>query len=134
MSGFRPVDQTRTGEPHGNCFAACVASILGLPLEAVDFDGSADWWNRADAALRKIGWAYFEAKVAEGWEAIVPRGAYYIASGMSPRGIKHAVVHRDGQMVHDPNPARAGILSVEEIGFLVPMEPWVVVSREQSAA
>src|SRR5262249_6019235 len=41
-----PVYQTRFGPPNGNCFAACVATLLDRPLEAVDVDVS---------SCRKIG-------------------------------------------------------------------------------
>ena len=33
-----PVHQTKYGSPHGNCFAACVASLLGRKIEEVDID------------------------------------------------------------------------------------------------
>ena len=33
-----PVFQTRSGAPNGNCFAACIASVLNRKLEDVDVD------------------------------------------------------------------------------------------------
>jgi ABC-type uncharacterized transport system ATPase subunit len=33
-----PVHQTRHGSPNGNCFAACVASLLDRKIENVDVD------------------------------------------------------------------------------------------------
>jgi hypothetical protein len=38
---MKPVFQTRYDPPNGNCMAACVASILELPLDDVDIDVSA---------------------------------------------------------------------------------------------
>lgn len=35
-----PVFQTRRNPPHGNCFAACVASLLDKRIEEVDIDVS----------------------------------------------------------------------------------------------
>lgn len=43
---MKPVEQTKLTYPDGNCFAACVATLLELPLEAVpDFKG--DGWYDA---------------------------------------------------------------------------------------
>ena len=33
-----PVYQTKQGSPHGNCFAACVATLLDRKIEEVDID------------------------------------------------------------------------------------------------
>ena len=48
-----PVYQTRHGPPNGNCFAACVASILGKTIEDVDVD-VATCGNSLHALLTKI--------------------------------------------------------------------------------
>ncbi len=47
-----PVYQTRSGAPDGNCFAACVASILERKIEEVDVDVKD--CGSADALLRKL--------------------------------------------------------------------------------
>jgi hypothetical protein len=43
---MKSVDQTTFG-PNGNCFSACVASLLELPIDAVPFFMSAGdgWYN-----------------------------------------------------------------------------------------
>ncbi len=45
--------QTRRGAPHGNCMAACVASILDKPLEDVDIDVASCGSSR-EVFFRKI--------------------------------------------------------------------------------
>jgi hypothetical protein len=56
-----PVDQTTFGHPGGNCFSACVASLLELPIEEVPyFMGEPDepnerWAERLDAFLETYG-------------------------------------------------------------------------------
>ena len=43
---MKPVDQTRTGVPYGNCMEACFASLLEVPLlEVPDLGGKKfdDW-------------------------------------------------------------------------------------------
>ena len=46
--------------------------------------------------------------------------AFYVAFGVSPRGTRHAVVMRNGALVHDPNPKGGGIKAVEEAWLLIP--------------
>src|ERR1017187_7390272 len=48
-----PVHQTKQGSPHGNCFAACVASLLDRKIEDVDID-VASCGNLLHVLLTKI--------------------------------------------------------------------------------
>jgi len=51
---------------------------------------------------------------------------YCILAGKSPRGdFAHAVVGWGMQVVHDPHPSRAGIVTCTEVIVLVPMNPAV---------
>ena len=119
---MRPVDQTTFGFPGGNCFSACVASILELPIEDVPYfmgDGTAEgtggqWWDRFLAWLAPRG--YVAVYHPEGSAA--PEGLH-ILSGHSPRrpedrGAMHAVVARGTEILHDPHPSRAGLLSHDD--------------------
>ena len=57
---MKPVDQTILTAPGGNCFAACVASILELPLADVpNFCSEERWWNALQIWLCAIGDAGF---------------------------------------------------------------------------
>lgn len=38
---------------------------------------------------------------------------FYIANGLSPRGVYHSVIYSGGKLVHDPHPSGAGISAVE---------------------
>jgi hypothetical protein len=112
-----PADQTRFGSAEGNCFSACVASILEIPLEDVPQFMVGDWWANFTAWCEPRGIIpkYWPAR---GWCDLdpvrvflgVPTG-YAIMSGESPRhpGVLHAVVALDGAIAHDPHPSRAGI-------------------------
>lgn len=124
-----PVDQTRFGKGQGNCLAACVASLLELPLSEV-FDIAAggndpDYWGIVDRWLteRGLGLVYVSVR-REGQEELlgtsvrlVP-GAHYMAWGPSARGLDHSVIYRNGQLAHDPHPDRSGIARVEQVAFL----------------
>lgn len=111
-----PVYQTMTvrNDGHGNCFNACVASILELPLREVAQihpRTAKNWHAEWDAWLAERG-LKIEYHIYPDEPA--PRG-FSIASGRSsrvyPEGhpkagerIHHAVVAFDGVVVHDPYP------------------------------
>jgi hypothetical protein len=59
--------------------------------------------------------------------------ALYVAFGVSPRGTRHAVVMRNGELVHDPNPKRGGIALVEEAWLLVPVPAMPVAMLDWAA-
>lgn len=95
-SRFRPVLQTRNGVPAGNCFSACVASILGLTIDDVpDYqcDYSDDqWWDKWEA------WFAARGLIPDlTWDA--PAG-YAMMSVRTPT--PHCVVVLDGVMVWNP--------------------------------
>lgn len=60
---MKPVDQTQFGWPHGNCFMACVASIMEVGLDDLPDlyeptkDDKAHWWNVFMDAIRGYGWS-----------------------------------------------------------------------------
>lgn len=133
---MRPVDQTRIGAENGDCFSACVASVLELPIELVPkfCDPSAvSWWTwfldwcsnrRFVVEYGRPGdlgpyWYTFRSRfdfTVREWDMTPPRG-YAILTGTSPRhvatGGKHAVVTFDGELAHDPRADdRRGVLDV----------------------
>lgn len=124
---MKPVDQTIFGTPHGNCFAACIASILELPIEEVpNFIAEGDrWWDAAKAWLDERGYALLWVKhdaVRCGYldpNPLIDAGHYFIVCGTSPRcDSLHSVVNHYGKMVHDPHPSRDGFVGEWE-SFIV---------------
>lgn len=121
---FKAIDQTSLYDPEsgtgGNCWAACIATITGLPLADIDAAiGESDdyWWNETLHYLKSEGWRLYNAfPTAEG---MAPAGMS-IMCGRSPREVSHATVAVDGVMVHDPHPSRAGIQKAENWYILVP--------------
>ena len=104
------VDQTKFGKPDGNCFAACLASIFGLPLDDIPefhtVSGESGWWFHFNEWSREHG---YEVLMVRGIDH-APVGMKCIASGMSGRGLNHAVVWEDGKIKHDPHPSRDGFV------------------------
>lgn len=91
---MRPVIQTVHG-PKGNCFEACVASIVECELEEVPELVGDNWADILRSWLKSRGWtALFYRR---------PRSkGYAIVSQKSPIGYVHAVVYLDGKIIHDP--------------------------------
>ena len=120
---MKKVDQTVFGIERGNCFSACIASLLELPIDRVPFFMTGDdWFDGFQAWLKPFGLYGVALGVTQtdAWRRLLP--GHYVLCGLSPRG-PHAVVARDLEMVHDPHPDRTGLLVVEEAILLVPFEP-----------
>ncbi len=108
-----PVMQSDITFKTGDCFSACIASILEVPLEKIpnfhfpkgsDFEDNVQEWCKTQSfALVSIS-NIEDDLLADCW---------IIATGKSPRGDedwhRHAVVWRNGKVVHDPNPDRVGL-------------------------
>ncbi len=124
-----PVDQTTFGVPDGNCFSACVASLLEMPIDQVPHFMSADSWLDALAEwLLPLGLYPVFFRVAtcseDQWR---PQG-FYILGGESARG-PHAVVARGHKVVHDPHPSRVGLSKHEDATLIVPLDVGAVMKR-----
>jgi hypothetical protein len=129
------VDQTTFGHGKGNCFAACVASILDLPIESVpnfccDFTDDT-WWAELKAWLRPRGCVPWFIDLnndnREGALGLVREWAIvpYIGSGPNPDGVVHSTVWIGDAMAHDPNPSRRGITKLDDIILIVGSRPGV---------
>ena len=103
-----PVDQTKFGPQKGDCMSAAVASILEVPLEDVPNLCGDRWLQKLQRWLRKRG---RKPVVLDEWPE--GRRGYGIGMGMSPRGIRHAVVVRGGTMAHDPYQSRDGLTKTD---------------------
>lgn len=121
-----PVDQTTFGHPGGNCYSACVASILGLPVSEVPYfmdDPPPAWHERLDAFLAPRGLYALHFQIADreiyDRNNLWPKG-FYILCGKSPRG-DHAVVGCGPNVAHDPHPSRAGLTEVDGFALIVPL-------------
>jgi hypothetical protein len=126
---MKPVYQTKFGKPGGNCFPACVASILELRLEDVpdvcndypEYPDPSPWLVAFADWLRPRGLDFMLAALDNTfppWWTM-----YWIAGGPQKRtGIMHAVVYKGQEQVHDPNPRSSGLSTIANAMFLVPRD------------
>ena len=110
------------GKQHGDCWRACIASIIECDINDLPYQGIDDWsryygdiltaveskgYNLISIGVNNMDDILFQSKATDG---------YIIAVGKSPRStednrINHAVVWKNG-IVHDPHPSREGILDI----------------------
>ena len=131
-----PVAQTKLtstdGTARGNCMAACVASLLEVPISSVpaweDMGSDGSWGDSFMSFLEQHGYEYHGLLIPDAqllddwWSYILERSAgidgCFIIGGKSPRTHVtrgHAVIYKDGKLAHDPHPSGAGITEIEEI-------------------
>lgn len=112
MTGERWLSQTKTGNGHappeerGDCFAACIASILGLPLDALPNAHGEGWFHRMDDAVAGFGYsiAVLDDRYKPPrslWIATVP--SLNLPSEPDGSVTLHCVVARGSEFVHDPS-------------------------------
>jgi hypothetical protein len=102
---------------YGNCLQAALASVMRMPLDAVPHFVAFTWYRPAlELWLRGYSltgeWVHTEE---------VPSGGVSVVAGKSPRSGEHVCIGYDGQIVWDPHPSRAGLLSIYEALII---KPW----------
>jgi hypothetical protein len=122
-----PVDQTILGHPGGNCFTACMASILEMPIEELPHYQSENWCDLWDQWLAPFNLRLF-------FFIYDPRvempNCYSILSGTSPRGDwLHAVVCFGNEIVHDPHPDKTGVVDRLEFTIFSVLDPARPIGR-----
>ncbi len=127
---------------HGNCYAACIASLLEIPITEVPnietlFDIEGQFFQDvmttflSHKGFELISDDRFKVFHDENYEPTNKtrsellkdlKDQYYLVSGMSNRDVLHLVIYQNGKMVHDPHPTREGILKIRDFQVLV--ETW----------
>jgi hypothetical protein len=114
----KPVKQSKLYAPdgihNGDCMAACLASLLELPLWMVppfeQMFGRGDWRTRIDQWLERMHGMQMHRTCGHAIE-LLPE--FYIACGPASRGVDHSVIFSRGLPVHDPHPSNEGISRVD---------------------
>ena len=112
-----PVDQTRFSEngDRGDCQSACIASLLNMDMKDVPYfyekNDTVYFFRAMNRFLALHGLVHLETSPVNFHQAHFKEAAscYHMIYGESPRGVRHAVVALNGEIVHDPHPSRAGL-------------------------
>jgi hypothetical protein len=129
---MKPVFQTVFGKEQGNCFAACLASILEMVVSVVPnfplLHGDMEWIYRCNQWLWPKGLGLLAVApppehIDSFLTMMAESGAYFIVSGESGLGCEHAVIYKDGKLVHDPMPGGDGIKEVRCYFVLFALNP-----------
>jgi hypothetical protein len=119
-AGVIPVYQHMTvaNDGHGDCFNACVASIMELPRRDVaqvfpNFGGDywAEWRRWGEPLGLEINFRPLGDAPPKGFAIATGKGGRLYPEGHPREGqeIMHAVVVFNGEFVHDPFPGGKGI-------------------------
>ncbi len=131
------------GEQVGDCWRACIASILecgvGVFPDPNDFSDE-PWSVYHDEVVKVLNSRGYklDAYTVESVEQGELNAEYLIAVGTSPRStdlnaLNHAVVWRDG-VAHDPHPDQTGIIDVKLFEILRPIEQEVIKLSKKNLA
>lgn len=113
---MKPVEQTIFELPLANCVQACVAAVLELELDRVPnfMERPGKGWAKAFVAfLAKFDLSPLELDIKQSKDAGFQPTGYHLINGKGPRGVEHAVVGLNGEMVHDPHPSKSGLVTEE---------------------
>lgn len=120
-----PVFQTKF-ENDGNCYAACLASILELCLEDIpDFPNiysEDEWFEKCRQWCRaRTGMDILKITFPNNNHGFFMPG-YCIGVG-KVEGFYHAVICRNGKVVHDPFPGEPNMKTIEYAHIFVVLDP-----------
>jgi len=107
----------------GNCFSACLASILELNLaEVPNFqEPNGAWYGKYQRWAQKKDLGLVCIKGLYGMEDHYIPKVYCIVSGKSQRGFDHATVYFGKEMVHDPHPEGGGVKDITDSIYIIPV-------------
>lgn len=129
---MKPVMQTiigsgDDGQPMGTCQKACIASLLEIEehqVLATEHLSDSEWFPPLYDWLIEQGYEYHGIRSNEE-DLLNPKfnkgiGGYLLVSGGSPRGFRrgHAVIYKNGKLVHDPHPSGDGITEFKNFWIL----------------
>lgn len=132
---MKPVVQTDLTFKTGNCGEACIASILEIPLSDIPIFHNSEKEQDGETYCRNLrkfvqqfGLSYIDVEFNDAHDPKdFLKDCWVVATGPSPRGTeewhKHAVVWRNGDIVHDPHPSNKGLNKIDLYGFFIVGDP-----------
>lgn len=122
----------------GNCFAACIASLMECPITDVlnveELYVLPDWQIILQRWLNEHKWGwhtnmnfdYFHDKITHNSiEGDLFRkknkDELYLVSGNTVRGVQHICIYKAGILIHDPHPSNVGLITFEIFETIKPL-------------
>ncbi len=124
----------------GNCFQACVATVLQIPLEEAFNHASYtddEWFAEFNKWLEQydLGCIFIEMSEEKPVGTTIIQGIHIaeLKSETLYHGVSHAVVMRGHfELFHDPNPNAKELGDLQGVYVFVPLEPYKLVRRLSS--
>lgn len=133
---FQNKFSSEDGTEHGNCLEACCGSIVECAIEDVTpmREGNGVWFSDMENFLERYGYECLGTRYAEDENLIEASkkyekekdGNWVIMCGDSPREYVtngHAVLYRNGELIHDPHPSNDGLKSLKYFLMITKIKP-----------
>ena len=115
MTPYKQTKTTQNGE-RGNCLATCLGCLLDIPVSQVP---SFEEMDKDKWAKELVSWLAGKGLAIRAVMEAPP--GYAIAIGYHKCGILHAVIVRDGEFFHDPNPSNEFVETVRNYWIIEPI-------------
>lgn len=129
---LQPFQQTRlhSGTQNGNCFATCLSVLLGYDdyRDVPQWESEESWQDYFERYTTYLAERDLFALRLEGHPKL---NHYYIASGNSSRGLRHACIYKEGELFHDPHPDGTGLLAVDFVEVIADIGLAIEWGRKQ---
>ena len=117
-----------SADGNGNCFQACVASVLEIPLEGSFNHGEftdEEWFERFNEWLKLygLGCIFVECSEENPLSSSPLCGIHIAEMQSEDGGLRHAVVIDGDKIIHDPMPYSRDGYNCCGIYFFVPLNP-----------
>ncbi len=126
--------QTILSPPLGNCFSACLACILELPVESVpNFVGEHgdEWFPKLKEWLESSNLSPIFLEVNSEQANFGPPGYSILSAEIVGSSRGHCLVALDGEVVWDPAPTKTTLVSRKSWVVLAVLDPTVPISLDR---
>lgn len=113
---------------YGNCLATCYACYFDIEANNVpqfqflfDCKEPEGYWDRVVGDWLSYKGYKREFYPPETEPSQHGHDDYYFAYGLSPRGIMHQVIYKNGILFHDPHPSHDGLVEIKGYEVLKPL-------------
>lgn len=134
---MKPHYQTKWGEGKGNCFQYALASILELEPETVpDFcnEYEDEWHEETIKWLKQYNLSCVSLAVHnKELNDYCLKDCILLVCVKNDNNVNHAVIYKNGKVIHDPNFWYDGEYKIETVDLIFPINPAKVIYNRKAA-